>query len=279
MAKKRNNKKSLADKIASLEKNSASTNIEKETKRKKDRKPLKPKNLKNTPSEVLNNSESSAKSRSIKSPKKKEKVGGKETLSRKNVTDMTREELIKSATSTAQHANKTIRDFEKANMGNFKTPGTLLSIAEKYDLKTKGNRISRSFKNLSDNQLRRFVIESKQTYKAENLKKAMKKLNKRRQTTQAMLLDRNYIDDLNKVNALTDEQFNELYRELSANASGDNGKKRGSDDIILEFLAKFGIKSEEDEEGDIAFAFQKGKDKSDRFNKHSVKNRNVGRRQ
>jgi hypothetical protein len=219
------------------------------------------------------------------SSKSKSKTKGRRTSkesrkmpSNKSVKDMSREELIRSATSTAQHSNKTLREYEKADKDHLYVHGKLLAIAEKYDIKTRGNRVSRSFKKLSDNQLRDFITEAKQTYTGKSVKAVSSEFDRRRAITEGMILDRVEGVDSDKLKALSDEQFNELYAELKNNAASKDGTKLSSDEVILKYLSKFNIMNENEVE-EVVFEFQKKQREAEKWlNRNNVKNRDLGRK-
>jgi hypothetical protein len=212
-------------------------------------------------------------SKSRKAPKEKEiKVS-------KSITDMTREDLIKAATSTAQHSNKTLRDYEKADKEHFDTHGRLLAIAEKFDLKTRGNRVSRSFNKLSDNQLRDFITEAKQTYTGKSIKKVSSEFDRRRAITTDMIQNRFKDEgiDVSKLNKLSDSDFAELYGKLNA-ARASEVKAYNSNEVILNFLKEFSLVNDIDED-EMALRFQQQREAIDLLNRNkAVKSRNRGRR-
>jgi hypothetical protein len=196
----------------------------------------------------------------------------------KSVKDMTREELIKTATSTAQHSNKTLREYEKADKDHLYVHGKLLAIAEKYDIKTRGNRVSRSFKKLTDNQLRDFITEAKQTYTGKSVKAVSSEFDKRRAITTDMLKNRFSGLDESKLNNLSDSQFNEFYERLSAGKVSKDGRQYTSNEIIVNTLIDLGLMNE-DWEDEYALAFQKQREANERLNRNkAIKNRNRGRK-
>lgn len=224
----------------------------------------------NGKTEISNSSRPKSKGR--KSPKENKKMS-----TPKSVKDMTREELIKSATSTAQHANKTIRDFEKADKGHFHTPGNLLSIAEKYDIKTKGNRVSRSFGKLNDNQLRDFIVEVKRAYTGKTVKKATEEANRKRINAIGTLKDRFEGLDISKLEGLSDEEIGKIFGELKSKMSTKEWKDITSDLVLLNILTEMGLLDEDDNE-DLVYAFQREREVKERLDRNKVKNRNRGRK-
>lgn len=209
------------------------------------------------------------------------KSGGKGTGKRKitslkSVKDMDRGELTRYATSVAQHSNKTLRDFERAGKGHLHTPGKLLEIADRFDLKTKGNRVSRSFKNLSDNQLRDFIIQARQTYTGKSVKAVTEEFERSKRNTIEMLKTRFDGADIDKIKSLSDEAFSTFFARLGAGRKSD-AQSYNSNEVIVSILKDFGA-LDEGKEDEYALAFQKQRESNERLNRNKVMNRNRGRR-
>lgn len=194
----------------------------------------------------------------------------------KRVKDMNREELTRYATSVAQHSNKTLRDFERADKGHLHTPGKLLEIADRFDLKTKGNRVSRSFNKLSDNQLRDFIVQARQTYTGKSVKAVTEEFERSKRNTIEMLKTRFDGADIDKIKSLSDEAFSTFFARLSAGRKSD-AQAYNSNEVIVSILKDFGA-MDEGKEDEYALAFQKQKESNERLNRNKVMNRNRGRR-
>jgi hypothetical protein len=217
-----------------------------------------------------------AQDKKVKGKKKHKNKNVKAPLM-KSVMAMTRDELIKTATSTAQHANKTLRDYERAGKEHLYAHGRLLSIAEDNGLKTRGNRVSRSFKNKSDNELRDFITDTKVAYTGKNIKKASEESSRQRLNAEGTIKDRFSDVNISKLKELSDSDFNKVFNALKdASKTSKGGRQLSSDEVIQNELSKMGL-FDDDEDDSYVYAFQKNKEMDDRLNKNKVINRNKER--
>lgn len=213
-------------------------------------------------------------SKGKKTPKQK-----KISPPKKSVKNMNRDELLHYATSVAQHSNKTLREFEKAEKSHLHTPGHLLSIAEEFNLKTKGNRVSRSFKKLSDEQLKDFVNRARRAYTGKSVSSVTAAMDKKKENTISMLLRTAKEDvDEEKLRKMGDEFFNKLYERLNEGKTS-GVKNYSSDEVVFKVLAEFNLLNKEDDE-DYRRTFLRQRESMERFERNKLSNRskNRGRR-
>jgi hypothetical protein len=216
----------------------------------------------------------------IKGNNSKGRKSSKEKVKKvsKSVIDMTREELIKAATSTAQHANKTLREYEKSKIEHLPTYHKLLEIGERHNLKTKSDRISRSFKNMPDYKLRDFITETKNTYTGKSVKKVTEKFSRQRTSMADML--RTKVNpktyDVDSLVNMSDKKFIEFLNKMTAVRKEE--PKLGSKEVAMRALDDLGY-SLEDQAEEIALALQRNAEMKKRLEGRKVSEMNRNKRE